>query len=233
RALDAALQVDGVSVTRGANSISDVVAGVTFQLKGAGRAVATVIKDTSAASNAVNGFVKAYNDLKGQISSLSETTLKGNSLLRSIESRVRGVLNQALTGLGDVTYISQLGITTNQDTGRLQVDSAKLDTALKENADSVAAFFSDTENGFATRMNDVLDGFLASGGIIDNVIEGANSRIDSIDSQRTTLERRLEAIEKRYRNQFTALDNMMARLNTTSDYLTRQLDSLANMLNNK
>ncbi len=65
--------------------------------------------------------------------------------------------------------------------------------------------------------------------MIDSVIDGTKNRIDRISDQRDSLGRRLESIERRYRNQFTALDTLMARMTTTSDYLTRQLDSLANM----
>jgi flagellar hook-associated protein 2 len=232
-ALDASLLVDGVTVTRGSNSISDVVDGLTLDLKGEGHAVAAIDKNPAVASNAVNGFIKAYNELKDQMSSLSTGTLSGNSLLRGVESQVRGVLNQSLSGLGDFSYISQLGITSNAETGRLQLDSEMLNSALEDSVGSVAAFFSDEENGFAVKMDGVLDGFLQSGGMIDSVIDGANSRIDTIDDRRDTLERRLEAIERRYRNQFTALDTMMARLTTTSDYLTLQLDNLSSMLKDR
>ena len=227
--LDAALVVDGVGVTRGSNSIADVVEGVTIELKGVGHAVADIDRNQAAATSAVSGFVNAYNELKDQLATLSRGTLSGSSLLRGVESRLRGVLNQALSGLGDVSYVSQLGITSNEKTGKLQLDSGKLDAALEQGADSVASFFTD-DNGFVTRLDGVLDGLLRSGGMIDSVIDGTNSRIDRIGDQRDALERRLEAIEKRYRNQFAALDTLMARMTTTSDYLTQQLDNLSNML---
>ncbi len=228
--LDAAMVVDGVSVTRGSNSIDDVIQGLTLDLKGVGHAVATIERNQAVASTALSGFVNAYNELKDQVAALSGGTLSGSSLLRGVESRLRGVLNQSLTGLGDISYISQLGITSNEKTGKLQFDSARLTTALDQGTDSVASFFTDSDNGFAARLDGVLDGLLQSGGMIDSVIDGTNSRIDRIGDQRIALERRLEAIEKRYRSQFAALDTLMARMTTTSDYLTQQLDNLSNML---
>ena len=227
--LNSSLLVDGVTVTRGSNNISDVVDGLTLELKDTGRAVAGISRDPAVASSAVEGFISAYNELKSQITSLSHGTLKGSSLLRGIESQLRGVLNQSLSGLGGVSYISQLGITSNEDTGKLQLDSDTLNSALEEGPDSVSAFLSDEDNGFAAKLDGILDGFLMSGGMIDSVIDGTKNRIDRISDQRDSLGRRLESIERRYRNQFTALDTLMARMTTTSDYLTRQLDSLANM----
>ena len=38
-------------------------------------------------------------------------------------------------------------------------------------------------------------------------------------------------IEKHYRAQFTALDTTIASMNTTSTYLTQQLNSIASMTN--
>lgn len=227
--LDASLLVDGVTVTRGSNNINDVVDGLTLELKDTGRAVASISRNPAVASNAIKDFVSAYNELADQVAALSAGVLSGNSLLRSVESQIRGVLNHSLSGLGDISYISELGITTNKDTGKLELDSEMLDSALHDAPDSVASFFADSEGGFSTRLDSVLNGFLESGGIIDSIIDGANSSIDRIGDQRDSLERRLEAIEKRYRNQFTALDTLMARMTTTSDYLAQQLDSLANM----
>ena len=43
------------------------------------------------------------------------------------------------------------------------------------------------------------------------------------------METRLIGIEKRYRAQFTALDQMLSSMNTTSTFLTQQLDQLAKL----
>ncbi|HEB97675.1 MAG TPA: hypothetical protein ENI96_14730 [Sedimenticola thiotaurini] len=231
--LDASLTVDGVSVTRGTNSIDDVIEGLSLELKGTGHAVASIDDDPGAVTAAVNGFIKAYNEMKDQLATLSEGTLNGSSLLRTVESQVRGVVNRSLNGLGDIGYLSQLGITSDEKTGKLSLDGSMLNDALDQHRDGVAAFFSDSDRGFAISFDTMLDGFLKSGGMIDSAIDGTNSRIDQIGGRRESLERRLESIERRYQNQFTALDTLVAQMNTTSNYLTGQLESLANMLKNK
>jgi len=227
--LDASLTVDGVSVTRSSNSINDVVEGLTFDLQSTGQASVSIERDSSVAKGAVESFVEAYNSLKEQLSKLRASGASG-SVLRGVESQLRRVLNNGLSGLGDYSYISELGVTTNSDTGTLELNSDRLITVLDEKRDSVLSFFSDEDAGFTVNMDNMLEGFLQSGGTIDSIIKGATNRVDSIERSRDSMERRMEAIEQRYLNQFGALDTLMASMTTTSDYLASQLDMLSNMV---
>ncbi len=231
--LDAALEVDGVTVTRAGNTIDDVIGGVTLELKGTGRATVTVDKDPERAVDALEGFVEAYNELKGTLDSLYQGSLQGNSLVRGVETRLRGVMNQAVSGTGAYSYLAEFGVTTDKDTGRLVFDADRMRAALADNPDSVTGFFADPDKGFAARVDELVDGFLSSGGMIDRVIQGVNSSIDRINDQRESMQRRLAMIEQRYRDQFTALDTLMVQMTTTSDYLGRQLDALAAMTRKK
>ena len=226
--LDAALTVDGVAVTRSSNSISDVVDGLSFTLKEAGQADVEISRDTSIAVNAVKGFTTAYNQLKDQIAASGGLGVSGG-VLRNIESLMRGVLNNGLSGLGEYAYISQLGVTTDSETGKLQLDSAQLISALEENPDSVVGFFSNEDNGFSSRLDALLDGFLQSGGTFDSAINSAKSRVSSIERNRDSMTQRMDAIEQRYLKQFGALDTLMASMTTTSEYLTTQLDAISNI----
>jgi len=150
-------------------------------------------------------------------------------MLRSIESLMRGVLNNGLSGLGEYSYISELGVTSDSETGRLQLDSEQLVAALEENPDSVIGFFSDEDNGFSYRLDGQLEGFLQSGGTMDSIIDSANGRVSSIEHSREVIERRLESVEQRFLRQFGALDTLMASLTTTSEYLSTQLDAISNI----
>ena len=228
--LAASMAVDGVNVTRDSNNISDVVEGLTFELQSQGRANVSIDQDTSIAQQAVGDFISAYNKVKDQLTSLADSGVNG-SVLRSVESQLRGVLNSGLAGLGDYTYISELGVTTNADTGKLQLDNEKLMIALEQNPDSVIGFLADENAGFSTHLESLLDGFLQSGGTLDSVLDSVNNRIDGIERSRETMERRLDSIEQRYLKQFGALDTLMASMTTTSNYLSSQLDMLSNMVN--
>jgi len=221
--------VDGVSITRASNSISDAVAGLTLNLQATGQSTVSITQDSSVAKDAVSGFVNVYNGLKDQLTALKSMGTSG-SVLRSIENQLRGMLNTSLTGLGNYSYISQLGVTTNADTGKLEFDSALFDGAMADAPDSVTSFFTDGTDGFATRFDSLLEGFVQSGGTIDSFIDGSNNRIKSIERSVESMESRLEDIEARYLRQFSSLDGLIASMSSTSSYLTGQLEMLSNLV---
>lgn len=87
--------------------------------------------------------------------------------------------------------------------------------------------------GLANQLDSLLDDYLAADGLIENRTEGLRGQIEDTEDQREVLERRLEAIEIRYRNQFTGLDLLLTQLQTTSDFLTQQLANLPAANSNK
>ena len=229
--LDASLTVDGVSVTRASNTVSDVVSGLTLNLKSTGSATATITNDTSTATSAINGFVSAYNEV---LKTLGDSSLDGNSIVNNIQNQLRNVFNNKAAVSGDISYAAELGIASvyevgGNNNGSIAADSDTLNAALEENLDDVISFFTDETNGFAARMDTMLEGFLGSGGVMDGMVENANNRIDSIERSRDALSRRLVATETRLRSQYTALDTLMSQLTTTSNYLSSQLANLPSL----
>src|SRR5690606_3862527 len=97
---------------------------------------------------AVNAFVKAYNDLNKTLSSLTsynaETRqggpLVGDSTVRSIQSGLRSMLSAAPGNAGNLTHLSEIGVSFQKD-GTLAVDSSKLQKAMDNNIDDIAALF--------------------------------------------------------------------------------------------
>ncbi len=85
--------------------------------------------------------------------------------------------------------------------------------------------------GLAGRLNDLLDRMLATDGALSARTEGISRSIKDLDRQRETLNRRLDGVERRYREQFTALDTMMSSMLATSNFLTQQLAALNNTNN--
>lgn len=80
--------------------------------------------------------------------------------------------------------------------------------------------------GVADRLSSLLDGWLANDSFLSARTNGVQSQIDDIAKQREALATRLEALEARYMKQFTALDALMARMQSTSNYLAGQLAGL-------
>ena len=57
--------------------------------------------------------------------------------------------------------------------------------------------------------------------------KGLNDTVKDITAQRDAFSTRLVDVEARYRKQYSALDTMIAGLNSTQSYLTQQLAALA------
>ncbi len=154
-ARNALFTVNGIAISKAANSASDVIQGVTLNLQKitAAPATLTVAQDTSTINSSVTAFVKAYNDLNStlqNVSAYNATTktgavLQGDSAVRLIQSQVRASLNASVTTSGTLTNLSQIGVTFQKD-GTLALDSTKLSAAISSNASGIAALFATVGN---------------------------------------------------------------------------------------
>ncbi len=82
--------------------------------------------------------------------------------------------------------------------------------------------------GFADTLIDTLDAYLADDGTHTEREDSLNARLEGIAEDRESLETRLDSLEERLRAEFTALELVLAQLQTTSDFLTQQLNALSN-----
>ena len=83
--------------------------------------------------------------------------------------------------------------------------------------------------GYGYNLNKLLDSFLATSGSIASSTDSANKSIADLVKRADALSLRLTATEKRYRAQFTALDQLIGKMSTTSSFLTQQLASLSKL----
>lgn len=83
--------------------------------------------------------------------------------------------------------------------------------------------------GYAFRMNTLVNSFLGSTGLLSQQTDGLKSSIKDIGKRRDAFTIRLGDIEARYRKQFTALDIAMGQMSQTSSYLTQQLTAISNL----
>ena len=228
---DAQLTLDGISITSASNSVSGAIDGVTVNLAAAGSTTLTVTRDNSTATDAIQGFVDAYNSYVktvGTLSSYDATTgnagiLLGDTTLNSVQRQIASVLNTKVPGNG-IGSLAALGITRSAD-GTLALDSAKLSSALDADPGAVQDLFSGA-NGYAKRLNTALDGFTDSDGLIAKRQQSLNDSLTSLNKQQSDLDARMTVYEKQLRDQYTALDTLMSQLNNTSSYLTGALAAL-------
>lgn len=154
-AQNAEFKVDGVAVSKPTNTVTDAIPGVTLNLmktNAGSPSSITVARDTASVKSAVDGFIKAYNDLNKSLTGLSSynaatkqgAILQGDSTVRSLQAQLRGTLSSSLTGTGaSYTTLSQIGVSFQKD-GTLAVDSAKLQSAIANSFSDIAGLFAAT-----------------------------------------------------------------------------------------
>ncbi|PLC52247.1 flagellar hook-associated protein 2 [Pollutimonas nitritireducens] len=234
-AKNATLTINGIDVTSQSNTIENAIEGVTLTLskKTAEAGALVVTRDDSVTTKAVTAFVTAFNALQTTIRALTSynvdnnegSALTGDSLARRVQTQVRDALNVA-GGSGGIGSLSQLGITTNITDGTLTVDSTKLAAALKDNLAGVQGMFAG-ENGISAQMTKVANEFIKTGGSISTAQDGVTAMLKNLEDQYETTSDRIETKMSLYKKQFTALDTMVAQMNSLSSYLTTQLAALA------
>lgn len=241
-AMDASFTVDGIAVTKSSNTVTDVISGVTLNL--VAEAVGTPVtvsasQDTDSIQATIEAFVKAYNDLTGEIKKQTDSGYSGgevgalasDSATRQILSLIRDELNTAVaSGTGSYTTLSSIGVSFQAD-GTLALDTTELNAALEADSANVEQLFSATD-GYATRIDNVLSELLVVDGTIDSRTNSINDTIKSLEDQRITLLGRLDRTEQRLRARFTALDVLISGLSVTSSYLSQQLTALNSQTSN-
>lgn len=199
-ATNASLTVDGIPISSASNTVSGVISGLTLNLTGTTPANSpvslTVGANTSQISQALSQFVSDYNAALSQVnsqftysmSSGSQGVLSGDSIVRSLQGMLEGVVSYSTgaatsNGSTSIQSLASLGITVNDD-GSLKLDSAALDAAIADPA-SVQDFFQGSAlNGFAQQFSNQLNEFQAPGtGSIAQEISNLNQQYSGLQSQ--------------------------------------------------
>lgn len=236
---NASLEIDGVAITSTENAVTGAIAGVTLSLKGVtevGKPVTVDVGvDKAGVKSSLQKFVDAYNKLMSTSAQLTSVVqvgegkepvtgpLVGDATVRGLVSGIRNELVK-LTGEGGVRALADLGITTQKD-GTLKLDDSKLTTALNNNFDKVASYLTG-ETGLMGRLDKSVDNFSKTGGVLDQRIKGLQTTLSSIDKQREALDLRIAKVQERLVAQYTAMDQLVGRLQKTSESLAGQLASL-------
>lgn len=239
---DAAFTMNGLSLSSSTNTVTSVVDGVTLTLLAttSSSASISVSRDSTAIVDNISAFVTAYNDYEASQKSLTKYDvltqesgdLQGEAMTRTMVTQVRGMITDEIAGLtGDISKLTELGITVQSD-GTLKADTTTLENAVQTKFSAVEKFFvgetvsGNAITGFGTQLDDLLDEFVDTGGLIPDKLTALDSKLTSIEADRTLYTERMQALEDRYYRQFNAMDNLLGQLTTTGEMLKNQLDAL-------
>ncbi|MBP6354790.1 MAG: flagellar filament capping protein FliD [Nitrosomonas sp.] len=207
-ASNATLVIDGISISKASNKITDALEGVTLDLLKTNVGSTTTLnltRDTASIQGAITGFVKSFNDLNKTITDLSKynaetkqaSILTGDSTVRSIQTKLRSAISDPLTSAGGgLSLLSEVGVSFQAD-GTLKFDSTKLSKVLSDPTKDVSTLFasvgktsdslvsfvraeSDTANGtYALNISQIATQGSATGSVIASLaINSGNNKLD-------------------------------------------------------
>lgn len=235
-AADAQFTVNGLSLTRSSNTVSDAIPGVSLTLlkDGGASATVTVSSDTKTLRENIKKLVDAYNGVTKLVRdqfTLDPTTnrqgaLAGDSSVRAVSTRLRAALG--VSAEGNIRTLSDIGIRFERD-GSLSLDGTKLDGALSSNLEGVQKLFLKAENGIGKRVPDAVDSLINSvSGAITARQNGITASITSLQKKVAREEERIAAYEARLTAQFTSLEKLVSQLNQQGNFLSQKLNALQN-----
>lgn len=235
-AKNAVMKVNGITVTKSSNTVTDAIQGVTLNLNKLTTSTLSlnVTRDTTTVSNSISAFVKAFNDLNSTLKNLSSydaankkgAVLQGDATVRTLQAQLRNMLSTAVSGAGSLTSLASIGASFQRD-GTLYLDTTKLSTAMTNSFSNVSTLFTST-GGYTTMLGNWATKALASDGILASKTAGIGKTITDIGNRRSAIQNRLIGVEARYRAQYMALDKALTSMNTTQSYLAQQITAIQN-----
>jgi flagellar hook-associated protein 2 len=250
-AANALLTVDGMSIERTSNTISDAISGVTLNLNAVASGTSLqVTNDTTTLKEKLKELVATYNVVQVVLNELSDpdsteeevggALSNDMSFVRSVRDAIyTAVTTDSSTPSGNVSALVDLGIELTR-TGDLSLNEDTYDEVVLNNFSDVVTMLSagttnqsaydGAEQGLAFDSMEVINELMDS---IDGIFavreDTAKQQLRTYEDRLLTIELRMEKVYQSYLRQFSVMEDLVNTLNGTRDYVKQQLDSIANI----
>jgi flagellar hook-associated protein 2 len=228
--LNAKFSIDGLNYERSSNRVDDAIQGITLNLKNETTSTQqlSVDTDTEGGKKAIQEFIDSYNSVVNDIRKKSflnaesgdRGPLSGDRVFRDLIFTLQNKMSESVSSAANANFdtLYELGLGFTQG-GKLEIrNETQLEDALTNKSTEVQNLFSGTD-GFAEKVQGVLDGFVGSKSVISSLQNSIDSKIESLNDRIAAQERFLERQREQYRDQFT-------RLQQVSTEAQNQLSSL-------
>lgn len=234
---NAKITINGVSVEREDNTIKDAIKDTSITVLREGQTENIMIsKDDKSMLQAASSFIEQYNSTFSFIKDAMKPgtpgqkntrgILAGDSALARLESSLRGLLSERISGTpGAFKSLSEIGITTRDRHGDLVLNEDVFKEKLASNPNSAEEFFQ-RKDGIFQKMAQTISSFSDSNGVIKGKTDSFDSFIRGIDKQVEVFERRMEKKESYYISVFQKLDVALMEADVQMGWLTSQLSSM-------
>ncbi len=229
--LNAKFTVDNIDYQRQSNNeITDVVSGISLDLKETGSSSFKVDSDFEKVQKDIEEIISTFNTLASDMSTKSKYDLNtgekgilfGETAVLRIDDDIKSLFTQKINTGSSITTMYDLGLETKDD-GSLSINTKTLQKAFSSNPDDVIKFFTgDAEkgtDGFADILYDKMSDYTGAKGLMTSEIESAQTRINKMDTEiqedTKRLDQRYEALTK----QFVKLDSYMSQMKSQSSFL--------------
>ena len=258
--LNSRINLNGVTVIRSSNTISDAIDGVTLNLRKVNSdtdspTMLTTDIDTKAVENLINPLIDAFNGLANYIA-VSKNAHGGDPAMVSMQYMLRNMASENLSGYADadysysdsettpIKYLAELGFKMSNDNVLTLSDPSKLDKILRSS--DGPKLIADVINGFAAKVSEAVDSLVARNSeqgliksrlsSISQQIETNNKKIQQIDD---SIMKAADRVRKEYTTYLSAFYNaqnqmsLLSILPSASDSLVGQQAAMQNMTNGK
>lgn len=205
-ALDSEFEMNGITIQRSTNVVSDVVNDLTFTLKRVTDEDEQDIRidaslDVDKVKNNVSEFLTEYNDVLNYLNTERQTA-RADFAASSLRSDLRTYASrQYESGNEDIRYLSDLGIEIDSN-GFLTVgDEDILQGAVNDDPEAAAALI----ESFALVLKERVEGMVEDDGIIETRKTSIASQIDSYQDRIERLESQIDRQAENLRKQYTSL----------------------------
>lgn len=249
---DAKLMVDGITIYRDSNTVSDALNGVTLNLldktASGSPAVITISRDTSPLKEKLKALVESFNNTMADFAILSgpknkedETdvysgSLQNDSTVQLVKSQIRSLfLTDSSTPGTSVKALRDLGVSLKKD-GTLEFVEATFDSAVKDNFEDVVTMFtanSESKSLFTTLPQGLagdavkrLTDMAKATGFIQSQSSSAKKDVDRYKAQLEALDDRMSKMLERYTKTFATLDSFVGSANSMKASLKSTFDAM-------
>jgi len=240
--VNAKFKYNGGDIERSSNNITDLLSGVTIDLKSTGTTNIDVHQDRKNIEDKINKFIDKYNSTMFQLNKDTKSSQKekergifsSSGTMRNMKREMQNLVN-SVGGRGGT--LQDYGIKTGVD-GRLSLDKEKLTAQLDKNPDNVKAFFQGgtftNPDGTTTEIKGAFNNiekqvskYSKFGGILDNYKSSMSHTLDSLQKQEEKASARLTAKYATMAKRWAAYDTMINKLNSASSTITTMIDAMA------
>jgi flagellar hook-associated protein 2 len=232
--LDARLTFNGLAYVRERNTVDDLLPGVTLTLRAvtAGPATVRIGPDASAGVDALQAFVRAYNDVVAYLRSQTAVdpdqhtagplahSLPARTALARLRAQATASVASVAAGAPD--SLAALGIRANRDGTLAITDETALATTVAEDPQAVAEVFR-AADGVAERLLALADELTGPAGTLTADRAQRSQRVTGLDRQIARLNERLAVEQSR-------LEVSLARSQALLQALTGQQTQIRSIL---